>query len=191
MSNQRRFDGDITSIHWGENIDKFNRHFDVLSQCTFDGRKIDVVSMYFLRRNFNKQKIDVVSTYFVQRNFDGQKIKVNSTCFVRHSFNEKKSTLHRRTLFDAIMVSKNRYCLNILFVTKFWWAKNLCPSMYFFRWRKILTLFQCIFWFNSNPKLIRIQRNWSEFSKLILMFLKDKKSSFLHLFLKSFWYIKN
>ena len=58
------YDVDITSIGRKENIDKFLRHFDVLFQCSFDGRKIDVVSTYFVWRNFDEQNLDVVSISF-------------------------------------------------------------------------------------------------------------------------------
>ena len=39
MSNQRRFDIDITSIRQKENINEFPRYFDVFFLYNFDGKK--------------------------------------------------------------------------------------------------------------------------------------------------------
>ena len=80
-SNRRGFDEDIMSIRRRPNFDEFPRHFHVLFRCNFDGRKLHVVSMYFLRCNFVGRKFHVISTYFFQCNFNGRKIHIVSTYF--------------------------------------------------------------------------------------------------------------
>ena len=66
-----------------KNIDKSPRHFDVLFRCNIDGRKIDVVSMYIVRRNFDEQNIDVELMWvFFRPNFDGRKVSVVSVYFL-------------------------------------------------------------------------------------------------------------
>ena len=81
MSNQRRFDVDITSIRRRPNFYKFPHHFHALFLCNFADLKIHVVSTYLIRCNINSRKIHVVSTYFVRCNFAGRKIHVVSTYF--------------------------------------------------------------------------------------------------------------
>ena len=46
--------------------------------------------------------MDVISTYFVWRNFDEQKINIVWTYFFPHDFDGKKSTSFRYTFFDLI-----------------------------------------------------------------------------------------
>ena len=75
-STPHRFDVDITSIRQRPNFDEFLCHFRVLFQCNFDGRKIHVVSTYFLRGNFDGWNMHVVFTYFFLGNFDGQKFDI-------------------------------------------------------------------------------------------------------------------
>ena len=105
MSNPRRFGVDITSIRRRPNFGEFPRHFRVLFRCSFDGRKIRVVSTYFFRCNFAGRKIHVVSTYFFRCNFDGRKIHVVSTYFFRCNFDARKihvaSTYFFRCNFDG------------------------------------------------------------------------------------------
>ena len=96
-SNRRRFDIDITSMHRKKNIDKFPPHFDVLSRCNFNGRKIDVVSPYFLR--CNERKIDFISTYFLWCKFDKWKIDVFLTYFLRRNFDERNIEVVSMCLF--------------------------------------------------------------------------------------------
>ena len=78
-SNPRRFDVGITSIRRRPNFDEFPRHFRILFRCNIDGRKIHVVSTYFLRCSFTGRKIYVVSMYFYRCNFAGRKIHIAST----------------------------------------------------------------------------------------------------------------
>ena len=82
MSNRCRFDVSITLIRRRENVDKFPHQFDILFQCNFDERKIDVVSTYFVQRNFDKRNMDVVSMYFFWLDFDGRKTNVVSVYFL-------------------------------------------------------------------------------------------------------------
>ena len=79
ISNPRRFNVDITSIGRRPNFHEFFWR-------NFAGRKIHVVSTYFLRRNVAGQKIHVVSTYLFRCNFDGRKTHVVSTYFYRCNF---------------------------------------------------------------------------------------------------------
>ena len=80
--NQCQFNVSIGLIRWKENIDKLPHHFDVLFRCSFDGRKIDVLSTYFVWRNFIERNINVVSMYFFQPDFDGWKINAVSVYFL-------------------------------------------------------------------------------------------------------------
>ena len=104
MSNQRRFDVDITWIRRRPNFDKFPRHFHVLFRCNFADQKIHVVSRYFFQLNFYGWKIHVVSTYFFQCNFDVQKIRFVSSYFFQCNFDGRKSTLFPCTFFDVILM---------------------------------------------------------------------------------------
>ena len=114
-SNRRGFDVDITSIHRRPNFDKFPRYFCKLFQCNFDGRKIHVVSTYFLWRNFTGRKIHLISTYFFQRNFGGQKIHFVCTYFYRCNFAGRKSRLFPRTFIKVdLLVGKSTF-FHILF----------------------------------------------------------------------------
>ena len=103
-SNRRGFGVDITSIGRRPNFHKFPRHFRVRFRCNFDGRKIHVVSTYFLRRNFAGQKIRVIFTYF----FDVILMVENSTLFPRTFFDVismvEICTLFLLTFFDVILM---------------------------------------------------------------------------------------
>ena len=151
------FDGDITSIRWRENIDKFPLNFEILFWCNFDGRKIDVILTYFIRRNFdgrkietvlacfvrrnfNDQKIDFVSMYFGRCNFNEQNIDVVSTYFSWHNFNERKiyiiSFYFFRSNFDG---QKKWRCFDVFF------DANLMEN-----WCKFKVLIFICFWKTKN-----------------------------------------
>ena len=102
-SNGRRFDVNITLIHWRPNFDEFPRHFHVLFWCNFADRKIHVVSTYFFRRYFNGRKIDFVSTYFFRRNFDGGKLHVVCTYFFWRNFYGQKFSV----VFGRLQANEN------------------------------------------------------------------------------------
>ena len=97
VTTQRAHHVESTSFWRGYYVDtsktKFRRistSFRVLSRRHFDGRKMHVVSMYFLRLNFDGQKIHVISTYFYWCNFAGRKFHVVSTYFLRCNFDDRK-----------------------------------------------------------------------------------------------------
>lgn len=102
MSNQRRLDVDIIRIHWKQNINKYQRYFHLNFQCSFDGRKIDVVLTYFLQHNFDGQKINVVSAYFLPCNSNEQKIDVVLRYFAQYSFDERKIKIVSEQWDDGI-----------------------------------------------------------------------------------------
>ena len=108
----------ITSIRRRPNFDEFPRHFRVISRCNFAGRKIHVISTYFLRCNFDGRKIHVVSTYFYWCNFTGQKIHVVSTYFFRCNFDGRKIYVVSTYFFSMYFVwSKYARCFYLLFST--------------------------------------------------------------------------
>ena len=89
------------------NFNEFPRHFRVLFQCNFDGRKIHIVSTYSFRCNFDGRKIHVVSTYFFRCNFDGRKIHVVSRTFISVISMVEICTLFLLTFFDVILMGKD------------------------------------------------------------------------------------
>ena len=150
--------------------EKISTNFNIL--CNFNGRKIDVVSMCFLRRILNRQKIDFSSTCFLWRNFDGQKIDILLTYFIPRNFAGQKWTLFRCTLFDAISMNQKSMLFWLTFFDIMLMAQKVTViSMYFLS--------------NFHEKLIQFRE--TDFD----LFLEDKQLvSFWHLFLKSCWYIK-
>ena len=70
-SNRCRFDVNINLGGWKINVVSI-----YLLRCNFDERAIDVVSMYFVWLNFDEQNIDVVSMYVFWPDFNGRKINV-------------------------------------------------------------------------------------------------------------------
>ena len=101
-SNPCRFDVDITSICRRPNFDEFARHFRVPFRCNFDGRKMQVVFMYFFRRNFAGRKIHVISTYSFWCNYDGRKSHLFPGTFIGVISLVEKSTLFSRISFNVI-----------------------------------------------------------------------------------------
>ena len=79
MLNQHWFDVNIVLIRQNKNIDKFPSHFDVIFWFNFDERKVDVVSKYFVRHNFDEWK--------KRRRLDLILMGEKSTLFWHTSFN--------------------------------------------------------------------------------------------------------
>ena len=128
MSNPRRFIVDITSIGRRQNFHEFFWR-------NFAGRKIHVVSTYFLRRNVAGQKIHVVSTYFFRCNFNGRKIYVLSTYLFRCNFDGRKTHVVSTYFYWC-----NFACRKIHFVSTYFFLCNFdgrkiyVVSTYFFRY---------------------------------------------------------
>ena len=126
------FDGDITSIRWRENIDKFPLNFDILFWCNFNGRKIDVILTYFIRRNFDGRKIEAVSACFVRRNFNDRKIDIVSMYFGRCNFNEQNIDVVSTYFFWHNFDERKIYIILFYFFrSNFDGQKNDVVSMYF------------------------------------------------------------
>ena len=116
--------------------EKTSTKFNVISmyflRSNFNGSKINVVPTYFVSFNFSEQEIDVVLTYFLRRNFDRRKIDVISMCFVQRDF---KSTTFPPN-FDG---QKNWRCFHVYFyviliLICFWMTRNSCRfDIYFWK----------------------------------------------------------
>ena len=109
-------------------------------------RRIDVNSTWILRRYVEDQiwtNLHVVFTYFFDvvsliekptscpRTFVDVILMVEkSTLFSRTIFDvisfAKLSTVFLITFFDVILLSNNPLCLQVLFLTKFWWIRCCC-----------------------------------------------------------------
>ena len=69
-------------------------HFNVLYWCNFDGRKINIILMYFLCHNFDRRKSNIAFAYFFRYDSDEQKIdNMVDVIFIYMILMDKKSTL--------------------------------------------------------------------------------------------------
>lgn len=100
-------------------------HFNVLYWCNFDGRKINIILMYFLCHNFDRRKSNIAFAYFFRHDSDEQKIDnmvdvilftwfwwtKNRRCFdvfFRYNFDGKPMQL-RREYFLSTMLRIQRF----------------------------------------------------------------------------------
>ena len=126
--------------------EKISTNFNIL--CNFNGRKIDVVSMCFLRRilnrqkidfsstcflwrNFDGQKIDILLTYFIPRNFAGQKIDIVSMYFIRRYFDEPKIDVVLTYLFRHNVDGPKSRCYFDVFFKQFSWKTDSISRNWF------------------------------------------------------------
>ena len=122
--------------------------FDVASmyllQGICNGRKINVVSTVFVRRNLDDRKIHIVLTCFVRCNFDWRKTHVISTYFVCHNFDGRK--------WPSSWLNFDEQKIYIISMYYFWLnfdgRKIDVVSLYFLMqfWRKNDANLRCWFW---------------------------------------------
>ena len=114
---------DITSIRQ----DQILTNFYVISTYFFDVISMVEKSMLFPRTFFNVISMVEKSTLFPHTFFDVISMVEKSTSFPRTFLDVislvEISTVFLLTFFDVILMLKNPVCLQVLFSTKFQWAK--------------------------------------------------------------------
>ena len=129
-SKWRWSDTNSTLIHQIENIDEFPRHFEVLSRCNFNGRKVEVVLRYL----FYAISMGEISTLFWHAFFGTILMSEKLTSF-RCTFLDLIST-KKMTLFWCFFLMqflwKTDATLTYLFGCVFLKTKKSCLLWYLF-----------------------------------------------------------